>query len=133
MSAVSVVNEREIQPMQLSLEQLSQLKTQHEDELQELQRQLDSLSTARARFLNARNTLSDMKVADDGNVILVPLNSSLYVPGKISDPTKAIPKLCSCSRPKYDHLFIRSFSLCRLLLSLALVTFAKSRFLLHRS
>ena len=88
MSAVSVVNEREIQPMQLSLEQLSQLKTQHEDELQELQPQLDSLTTARARFLNARNTLSDMKVAEEENVVLVPLNSSLYVRGKISDPSK---------------------------------------------
>jgi hypothetical protein len=34
MSGVAVVNEREIQPMNLSLDQLSQLKTQHEDELQ---------------------------------------------------------------------------------------------------
>ena len=32
---VSVTNEREIQPMQLSLEQLSSLKTQHENEIQE--------------------------------------------------------------------------------------------------
>ena len=36
MSAISVSNEREIQPYQLSLEQLNSLKTQHEEEINEL-------------------------------------------------------------------------------------------------
>ncbi len=40
MSALSVENEREIQPMQLSLEQLNQLKQQHEDEIAELNKQV---------------------------------------------------------------------------------------------
>lgn len=43
-SPVSVNNEREIQPMDLSIEQLNNLKQQHEEEIRELQRQLEQLS-----------------------------------------------------------------------------------------
>jgi len=46
---ISVTNEREIQPFQLSLEQLSSLKTQHEEELMELQKQMESLFDAKNR------------------------------------------------------------------------------------
>lgn len=46
---ISVTNEREIQPFQLSIEQLSALKTQHEEELQELQKQMESLYDANSR------------------------------------------------------------------------------------
>src|SRR5690348_2773315 len=88
MSAVGVVNEREIQPMQLSLEQLSSLKTQHEEELQELQRQMESLYGAKGRFLNAKSTLTDMASCPVGNSLMIPLNSSLYVPGKVLEPSK---------------------------------------------
>lgn len=82
------IPEREIQPMQLSLEQLSQLKSQHEEELQDLQRQLDSLSTAKNRFLNARNTLDDLTTCSAGNTLYIPLNQSLYVPGHVVEPEK---------------------------------------------
>ncbi len=85
---VGVVNEREIQPMQLSLEQLSSLKTQHEEELQELQRQMESLYGAKNRFVNAKATLLDMAECPPGNSLMIPLNSSLYVPGKIVEPSK---------------------------------------------
>ena len=50
-----------------SIMQLSALKTQHEEELKDLQRQLDSLSDARNRFLNARNT-----TCRPGNTIYIP-------------------------------------------------------------
>jgi hypothetical protein len=36
-------NDREVNPMHLSLEQLNNLKLQNEEELQELQRQLETL------------------------------------------------------------------------------------------
>lgn len=92
MSAATVANtnpnEREINPMHLSLEQLNNLKTQNEEELQELQRQLEALHNAKARFTNARNMLDDISSSVNNDVILVPLNSSLYVPGKICDPEK---------------------------------------------
>jgi prefoldin alpha subunit len=85
---VSVSNEREIQPMQLSLEQLNSLKTQHENELQELQRQLEALVNAKNRFGLAKSTLLDIGSYSEDHKILVPLNSSLYVPGKILEPNK---------------------------------------------
>lgn len=87
-SAVGTTNEREIQPMQLSIEQLSGLKTQHEEELQELSKQMESLYGARNRFISAKTTLTDMATCTEGTTLMIPLNTSLYVPGKIVEPTK---------------------------------------------
>lgn len=81
-------NEREIQPMQLSLEQLNGLKQQHEEEIQELTKQIESLATAKSRFLTAKATLLDLGSTPENRKMLVPLNSSLYVPGKIVNPDK---------------------------------------------
>ena len=85
---VAVSNEREIQPMQLSLEQLNLLKSQHEEELQELQRQLESLHSAKTRFTTAKATVQDISDTPSGQKILIPLSSSLYVPGQISKTNK---------------------------------------------
>ena len=82
MSAISTSNEREINPMQLSIEQLYQLKQQHEDEITDMQKQLDSLATARNRFLGAKSALNDIAITPEDNFLYVPLSSSLYVPGK---------------------------------------------------
>ena len=82
--------------MHLSLEQLNNLKTQNEEELQELQRQLEALHNAKGRFMNARNTLDDISTSAVNDVILVPLNSSLYVPGKIVDPEKVRNTILIC-------------------------------------
>lgn len=41
---VSISNEREIQPMDLPIEQLNNLKVQHEEEIRELQKQMESLA-----------------------------------------------------------------------------------------
>lgn len=91
MTSGSNPNEREINPMHLSLEQLNNLKAQNEEELQELQRQLEALHNAKSRFANARNMLDDISTSANNDVLLVPLNSSLYVPGKICDPEKVSP------------------------------------------
>jgi prefoldin alpha subunit len=92
-STVGVQNEREIQPMQLPLDQLSQLKTQHEEELGELSRQLQALHDAQGRFLNAKSVLKDMCTNPVDSLVLVPLNTSLYVPGKITDKENVIVEL----------------------------------------
>lgn len=92
-ASVSVSNEREIQPMNLSLEQLNALKTQHEDEIQELQKQLEVLVNARSRFFTAKNSLKDLGTYNEGDKILVPLNSSLYIPGTIMNADKVIVEL----------------------------------------
>jgi prefoldin alpha subunit len=88
MSAVSITNEREIQPMQLSIEQLSALKNQHEDEIKELQAQLDTLANAKAKFQGSKETLVELTTTKESNMLYLPLTSSLYVPGKIVDPEK---------------------------------------------
>jgi prefoldin alpha subunit len=93
MAEISVTNEREIQPMQLSLEQLNGLKTQHENEIQELQKQMEALYGAKNRYINAKAVLGDINTCAEGNSLMIPLNSSLYVPGKIVNPNKVCVKI----------------------------------------
>lgn len=80
--------EQTVSPMQLSLEQLNTIKTQLEEDLNELQRQLETLSNARGRFSTAKATLLDMKTCKEDEKLLIPLHSSLYVPGKLLNPNK---------------------------------------------
>lgn len=84
---------KEIVPMQLSLEQLNALKTTLEEELQEIQRQLETLTTARTRLATAKTTIQDLSTCTNGQKMLVPLNSSLYVPGEITEVNK-VSVLC---------------------------------------
>lgn len=83
-----VPNAREIDVMQLSLEQLNQLKTQHEEEIQELNKQLEILYSAKNKFLSSKLNVENMSKTKENDVLLVPLTSSLYVPGTISNPEK---------------------------------------------
>ena len=92
MAAVEM-NQREINIGQLSIEQLNGLKTQHEEELRGLQQQLETLHGAKNRFINARSTLDEIKTSAEGAQLLIPLNGSLYVPGKIVSPDKVIVEL----------------------------------------
>jgi prefoldin alpha subunit len=114
MSAVpfTISNEREINPVQLSLEQLSFIKTQHEDEIIELNKQLEALIGAKNRYLLAKNTVSDISSTALGTSLLVPLNSSLYVQGTISSQDKVIVELgtgyfCEKSIPDAKDLIDR--------------------------
>jgi hypothetical protein len=68
------------------------------------------LHNAKGRFLNARNTLDDISTSASNDVLLVPLNSSLYVPGKIVDHEKVSNALYSMSLPAIDY-WILSLSL----------------------
>jgi len=112
----TISNEREIQPMQLSIQQLSQLKTQHEEEISDLNKQLETLIGAKNRFLNARSTLAEISTSSIGNRLLIPLNSSLYVPGTIINPDKVIVELgtgyfCEKSVPNAKELVDRKLTL----------------------
>ena len=116
MSAITISNEREIQPMQLSIEQLYSLKQQHEEELQELQNQLGSLAEARSKFFNAKNSLSEISKSPEGAMIYVPLSPSLYVPGSIIENNKVIVELgtnyfCDKSIPEAQLLIERKLTL----------------------
>jgi prefoldin alpha subunit len=62
-----------------------------EEELKEMSRQLEALSGAKSRFISARSNLDDMNNnTKTDQSLLVPLSSSLYVPGKIDNPNKVI-------------------------------------------
>lgn len=50
--------------------------------------QLEQLHGAKGRFTNARSVLDDISTAPEGRKVLVPLTSSLYVPGLVSMPEK---------------------------------------------
>jgi prefoldin alpha subunit len=91
--SVSVSNEREVSAEDLSLDQLANLKQQHEDEIKELSSQLDQLFGAKNRYINARNVLDDMNKTEEDSTLLIPLTSSLYAPGKIQNPKKVIVEL----------------------------------------
>jgi prefoldin alpha subunit len=87
-AAVPQAGEREVSPLQLSLEQLNSIKSQLEAELQEIQKQLESLNVARSRFANSKLSLQQAATAKVDDKLLVPLNASLYVPGRVVDPDK---------------------------------------------
>ncbi|RYY69822.1 prefoldin subunit alpha [archaeon] len=86
-------NQQEINLFQLSLEQLNSLKGQHEEEIQQLNRQAETLLGARNRFLTTRATLQQLNQGKEGDQLLVPLNSSLYVPGTMVTPQKVVVEL----------------------------------------
>lgn len=66
MSAVTVSNEREIDPFALSVEQLAALKSDHEDEIAELKSQMEALFGAKNRFVNARSAVDDLIKPENG-------------------------------------------------------------------
>lgn len=76
----------------LSLEQLNQLKQQHEQEIQNYKAQHDDIRQLESRFRDARTALD--VIADDPNAegrsMLVPLTQSLYVAGEILDAGKVL-------------------------------------------
>ncbi|KAF2401172.1 Prefoldin alpha subunit [Trichodelitschia bisporula] len=75
----------------LSVAQLSQLKKQLDEELQHLTSSFQSLRTAQAKFRDCLNSISTgLASKNTDRTILVPLTSSLYVPGKLADTEKVI-------------------------------------------
>merc|ERR1719487_2399451 len=66
----------------LSLEQLNQLKQSIEEELQGLQGAIQQLQTSRNKLTNSKEALSRLSKTEEGTPMLVPLTSSLYVPGE---------------------------------------------------
>lgn len=59
---LTISNEREVTVADLTLDQLGGLKTQHEEELAELQNQLEQLHGARNRYNNSMSTLDNLSL-----------------------------------------------------------------------
>jgi prefoldin alpha subunit len=67
----------------LSVQQLDSLKTQLSQEIQVLQDSLSRLKMVQQSFVTTENTIESLKKYNNNETILVPLTSSLYVPGKL--------------------------------------------------
>ena len=77
---------------------------------------MEALHGAKARFNQAKQAVSELQSTPEGNTLLVPLNSSLYVPGKIVEPNKVIVELgtgyfCEKTVPDAIALIERKISL----------------------
>ncbi|BGP12289.1 hypothetical protein JCM10213_000015 [Rhodosporidiobolus nylandii] len=74
----------------LSLEQIAQVRTQLEQELKHLTQAFGDLKQAQSKFMACMESLDSIKPANKDKKILIPLTSSLYVPGRIRDTENVI-------------------------------------------
>ncbi|KAI8368075.1 prefoldin, alpha subunit [Blakeslea trispora] len=85
------MSQQQVNIADLDLASLQQVKSQLEEELSHLTQSYTKLKGVQSRFTDCADSVDALKTerADD-KTILVPLTSSLYVPGKISDVNKVI-------------------------------------------
>ncbi|EKD16002.1 prefoldin subunit [Drepanopeziza brunnea f. sp. 'multigermtubi' MB_m1] len=75
----------------LTTQQLSQVKKQLDDEIEHLNNSHGQLRQAQAKFRECiRSIAGGVTPKLDGKPILVPLTTSLYVPGTLADPNNVI-------------------------------------------
>mmetsp|Transcript_15623 Transcript_15623/g.19052 ORF Transcript_15623/g.19052 Transcript_15623/m.19052 type:complete len:159 (-) Transcript_15623:96-572(-) len=77
----------------MSLDQLNQLKSSEESRLQAISNHYATLRASASKFQQAKTALSQISPAHDGKDIMIPLTESLYVPGKIREPSKVMVEL----------------------------------------
>ncbi|EGV61809.1 subunit of tubulin prefoldin [Yamadazyma tenuis] len=72
---------------QLHPQQLVELKKSTEEEVTHFTSSLQALQTAQSKLKDCISSIDNMKSQQDKQ-LLVPLTSSLYLPGKVQDPEK---------------------------------------------
>ncbi|KAF0700170.1 Aste57867_9298 [Aphanomyces stellatus] len=77
--------QNEVSLMDLTMDQLNNLKTQFEQELQSLTASFSGLREAQSRFSESKGALQSLHSSNLGKRILVPLTSSMFVPGTLSN------------------------------------------------
>uniref|UniRef100_A0A8D0B3A6 Prefoldin subunit 5 n=1 Tax=Salvator merianae TaxID=96440 RepID=A0A8D0B3A6_SALMN len=70
---------------ELSLPQLEVLKNQLDQEVEFLSSSIAQLKVVQTKYVEAKDCLSVLNKSNEGKELLVPLSSSMYVPGKLSD------------------------------------------------
>ncbi|KAG0227298.1 subunit of tubulin prefoldin [Actinomortierella wolfii] len=81
---------KQIELQDLEVPQLVDVKKQLEEELQHLTSSFAQLKQAQNRFVDCMESCKSITSANQDKTILVPLTSSLYVPGKLADVEKVI-------------------------------------------
>jgi prefoldin alpha subunit len=79
-----------IQLDQISLADLDQLQQNEEGRLQALTQRFAQLRQAAARLHQSSKAVEQITPASDNKEILLPLTESVYVPGRIKEPTKLL-------------------------------------------
>jgi len=77
--------QQEINIVDLPLDQLNTLKSQLEQELQQLTASFGGLREAQARFAESKEALQALSSKNKDKEVLVPLTSSMFVPGSLAD------------------------------------------------
>lgn len=77
----------------MSLEELNQAKQQEEQRLQALTTRYAQLRSAAARLNASQRAVNELSPASEGKEVMVPLTESVYVPGKLREPTKLMVEL----------------------------------------
>ncbi|KAI7808047.1 prefoldin subunit 5 [Triplophysa rosa] len=70
---------------ELSLPQLEGLKTQLDQETEFLSSSIGQLKVVQTKYVEAKDSLNVLTKNNEGKELLVPLTSSMYVPGKLHD------------------------------------------------
>ncbi|KAF9167093.1 subunit of tubulin prefoldin [Actinomortierella ambigua] len=81
---------KQIELQDLEVSQLVDVKKQLEEELQHLTSSFGQLKQAQTRFLDCVDSCQSITSSNQDKTILVPLTSSLYVPGKLANVEKVV-------------------------------------------
>ena len=82
--------DQQISLQSLSLEQLNGLKSQLENELRQYSSSFGGLKQAQARFKESKLAIENLTPESEGKNILIPLTSSMYVPGKLKNVSNVL-------------------------------------------
>ncbi|WVQ80450.1 prefoldin, alpha subunit [Cryptococcus sp. DSM 104549] len=77
--------EQQVQLTDLDPMQLQEVKKQLDQELDHLTNSYSQLKQAQTKFKSCIENVAELKPASKGKEVLIPLTSSLYVPGKMTD------------------------------------------------
>ncbi|KAF4078754.1 hypothetical protein AMELA_G00185220 [Ameiurus melas] len=70
---------------ELSLPQLEGLKSQLDQETEFLSSSIAQLKVVQTKYVEAKDSMNVLKKSNEGKELLVPLTSSMYVPGTLND------------------------------------------------
>jgi len=75
---------------QLSVQQLDQIKKELDQEINIFTESVNQLKVAQQKFSDSLDSLSRVTVENQGKELMVPMTSSLYVPGFLDDTTTVV-------------------------------------------
>lgn len=75
---------------ELPLPQLEVLKNQLDQEVEFLSSSITQLKVVQTKYVEAKDCLNVLNKSNEGKDLLVPLTSSMYVPGKLSDVERVL-------------------------------------------